>query len=311
MTLSIASTTSSGIVLTADSRQTYINKAGMTRIGTDNAVKLFQLNEKIGAVIAGRAFFLDTKLDPKGVLKNTGWFIEEFAKNISKKDASSVKETAQKLNDYLIERLIKPEEPRVREFIKSKVEADNGKEITFCPLDKLKLTYSFKDVEGKKITKDYYMEPVSLIVAGYDNDGVGRAYLTEVPDGPTIERTTEIGGPLWIGQTEVIVRIIKGFGWEIRNLGFVKDAISKGIKVDDDLNKLEYIINWGTMTMQDALDFNVLMTKITENIQRFSDGTIMNPGGITGVGGYVNVAVITSKEGFRWINKKDLVIDND
>lgn len=68
MTLSITSITTSGIALTVDSRQTYFNQARMTRIGTDNAVKLFKLNKEMGVVIAGRAFFSDSK----GAPKNTG-----------------------------------------------------------------------------------------------------------------------------------------------------------------------------------------------------------------------------------------------
>jgi hypothetical protein len=70
MSLCLTALTPSGIILTADSRQTYLNNAGMTRIGTDNAVKLFQIGEKAAVVIAGRAFFQDSK----GVLKNAGWF---------------------------------------------------------------------------------------------------------------------------------------------------------------------------------------------------------------------------------------------
>lgn len=306
MTLSIASITSSGIVLTVDSRQTYRNKAGMARIGTDNAVKLFQLTEKIGVIIAGKAFFLDAK----GVLKNTGWFIEEFAKNVLKANSWPVKEVAQKMNEYLVENLINPEERGIKEFLKQQIDTEKGKDLRFTPRDKLKLTYTYKDKNGVENTKDYFFEPINLIVAGYDQDEIGRAYLTEVPMGPTIERNTEFGGPLWIGQTEIIVRIIKGFGLEINLLDFIKDARAKGIKVDDELNRLEYLINWSTMTLQDAVDFNVLMTKITESIQRFSDGTVLNPGGITGVGGHINIATITPREGFRWLNKKDLVLED-
>jgi hypothetical protein len=97
----ISSLTSSGIVLTADSRQTYKNNAGMTRIGTDSAVKLFRLNSKAGAVIAGRAFFPDEK----GVLKNTGWFIEEFSKTVLKTNHWSIKQIAEELNKYFINKL--------------------------------------------------------------------------------------------------------------------------------------------------------------------------------------------------------------
>jgi hypothetical protein len=74
MTLSLATLTSYGIVLTADSRQTYQNAAGMTRIGSDSATKLFQLNKRAAVVIAGRGFLPDDR----GVIKSTGWYINEF-----------------------------------------------------------------------------------------------------------------------------------------------------------------------------------------------------------------------------------------
>ena len=72
------------------------------------------------------------------------------------------------------------------------------------------------------------------------------------------------------------------------------------------MNKLEYVINWATITLQDAIDFCVLMTRTTESIQRFSDGTFLAPGGITGVGGEIDIAVITPEKGFAWLKKKKL-----
>jgi len=77
----------------------------------------------------------------------------------------------------------------------------------------------------------------------------------------------------------------------------------------EQLNKLEYIMNWGTITLQDAIDFCVLMTRTTESIQRFSDGTILKPGGIPGVGDEIDVAVITPREGFRWLKEKKLTAE--
>jgi hypothetical protein len=96
MTLSLACLTSSGIVLSTDSRQTYRNKANMTRIGTDSALKLFQITHAIGVVIAGKAFFPDSN----GVFKNTGWHIEEFKKTDLPTNGSS-REVAVALNNYL------------------------------------------------------------------------------------------------------------------------------------------------------------------------------------------------------------------
>ena len=77
MTLGIGTITSEGIVLATDSRQSYRNRKGISRIGSDNATKLFQLNKRIGLAIAGLAFIVED-----GVPKNISKFIEEFKQNI-------------------------------------------------------------------------------------------------------------------------------------------------------------------------------------------------------------------------------------
>jgi phage antirepressor YoqD-like protein len=63
--------------------------------------------------------------------------------------------------------------------------------------------------------------------------------------------------------------------------------------------------------LQDAIDFCVLMTRITESVQRFSDGTVRTPGGITGVGGAIDIAKITPENYFQWIRQKELLVDDD
>ena len=75
MTLVISTITSSGIVLTADSRQTYRNQAGAIRVGSDSAMKLFKLTNTCGVAISGRAF-LNEKDQP---VKDAGFFIRKFA----------------------------------------------------------------------------------------------------------------------------------------------------------------------------------------------------------------------------------------
>ena len=44
-------------------------------------------------------------------------------------------------------------------------------------------------------------------------------------------------------------------------------------------------------------------------IQLFSDGIIANPGDIPGVGGPVDVAIITADQGFLWVSRKKLKIE--
>jgi hypothetical protein len=92
MSLVINPTTPEGIVLAADSRQSYRNMKGMARIGSENAMKLFQINRKIGVGITGLAF-----LPEGGVQKNVSQYIEEFRRG-SKVKKMEVKEVARKLH---------------------------------------------------------------------------------------------------------------------------------------------------------------------------------------------------------------------
>ena len=78
-------------------------------------------------------------------------------------------------------------------------------------------------------------------------------------------------------------------------------------EVEKQLNNLEYSINWGAMTLQDAIDFSVLAIETTSAIQRFSDGIKADPGDVPGVGGAIDVLVITPDKA-EWIQKKELKI---
>ena len=68
MSLVINTATPEGIVLAADSRQSYRNRKGMARIGSDNASKLFQLNKRVGVAVTGLAFLPEDAV-PKNIIK--------------------------------------------------------------------------------------------------------------------------------------------------------------------------------------------------------------------------------------------------
>ena len=63
------------------------------------------------------------------------------------------------------------------------------------------------------------------------------------------------------------------------------------------------------MTFQDAIEFAELAIKTTESIQRMTDGTWQLPGASPGVGGPVDIAIVTPEKGFVWIKKKKLVVE--
>ena len=302
MTLAISTLTSSGIVLSADSRQTYRNQAGAIRVGSDSAMKLFRLTGSCGAAISGRAFLNETNQPAK----DAGYFVKRFAESENLKGLK-VKEIAEKLNKSIGDIFVAREFEALKKQIEDRVKQLGGTELKLSPSDNNLLPYSFKDKEGKIVSDNGGIETLTIIVAGIDNDKVGRAYIVSVPKGITREGNTQQCGALWVGQTDVLGRIVKGYAPEIGNLDFVKAATAKdSAVVSAQLNKLEYIINWNTITLQDAVDFCVLMTRTTASIQRFSDGTQLTPGGIPGVGGEIDIAVITPEKGFAWLKQKTL-----
>src|SRR3989344_9275352 len=94
MSLGINTTTPEGMVLAADSRQSYRNQKGMSRIGSDSASKVFKINDRVGLIVAGLAF-----LPENGGLKNISRFIEEVKKSIDGQDLP-VMDIAKGLKDF-------------------------------------------------------------------------------------------------------------------------------------------------------------------------------------------------------------------
>jgi len=301
MTLAIATLTSSGIVLTADSRQTYKNQAGAIRVGSSSATKLFRLNNVCGVAISGRAFLNEDKQP----IKDAGFFIRRFAES-EKLDGLKTKEIAEKLGKFLGDIFVNRELDAMKKQIEQLVKDRGGSDLKIGSDGNL-LPYTYKAKDGKTASDTGWIETIHMIVAGIDDDKVGRAYSFLIPKGVVAERDTQNCGAVWVGQTDVLTRVVLGYAPEIANLKFVKDAIAAdSAAVQAEFQKLEYIINWGTITLQDAIDFCVLMTRTTESIQRFSDGTVLSPGGIPGVGGDIDIAIMTPANGFIWLKQKTL-----
>lgn len=317
MSLTLCITTPQGIVLAADSRQSYRNIMGAARIGSDSATKIFPVNEKIGITVAGPAFLVDPN-ESIPQLKGIGAYIQGFLNQLTKEE--TVKTVAEKLRKHLVS-LYKTDD----QLKKLEAEAEkqigllNGKIINKDPGKYGEgIIINYVDKEGKPQHAVAQIMPISVMVAGYDEEKVGKpeinAYLHHIP-GPTehIRKHGTINqyGANWTGQTDVVTRVILGFDPRAENLAFIQAAkqnMGDG-KVLEALRSLEYNINWGSMNLFDAVDFAKLMIETTSAIQRFSDGIRMMPGEMPGVGGPVDVAIILPKEGFRWHQKKELQLE--
>lgn len=145
---------------------------------------------------------------------------------------------------------------------------------------------------------------LGFLVAGYDvGSRVGTVFQCLIPGGVTALRDTNRPGANWQGQTDVVSRIILGWDQRLLTLPALQQI---GQTIVQPLRGLEYVINWHTMTPQDAVDFAVSVIQITITIQRFTDGIQMNPGDVPGVGGPIDVAVITPGGRVKWISRKEL-----
>lgn len=310
MSLAINATTSSGLVLAADSRQSYRNQKGMARVGSDTASKLFQLNKRVGCAITGIAFLPS----PEGI-KNISTFVDEF-KRVEEVERMNVEELANKLHHFFEKKYDwKTPLQNLKTLIREDLENKGLELIDDFKEEKGVLKFKFKDKTGKEQQGVSGVDKIEIIVAGFNYDGSHQVFICNIPGevskkNDSREKGKEFGAS-GIGQVDVTYRIVLGWDGRIFALSFVQEAVKNlgEEQVRKQLRKLEYQISWGTMTLQDAIDFCTLVIRTTAAIQRFSDGIVMNPGDIPGVGGDIDVAVITRDKGFIWIKKKNIVVD--
>src|SRR6202022_4186049 len=95
----------------------------------------------------------------------------------------------------------------------------------------------------------------------------------------------------WIGQIDVVARIVNGYDPRILTLPVLQAAQQAGTATTQ-LAGLSYMVHWNALTIQDGIDFAVGMIQITTTIQKFTAGIAMQPGDVAGVGGPIDVAVV-------------------
>jgi len=271
MTLIIASITQDGVVVTADSRQTFVNRSGFPRIASDHAKKLVQLNASTVVATAGNAFFTDA-----GKIKSIQFYLESFrdSKELAAQNTGLGIATA--LDSYCrgwLERIIK-------ETITQNVAREKGTNLAFKPIQKDLLHYEYLDAKGQKNNAEWRLSIVNFMVAGRDSDGICYAINVTPFLGVAMHSTSESPRVQWIGQTEVLSKLLTGTD--------------------------PFVISVATMTLQDAIDFSIVLTRMTESIQKFCDGTAGSQGGIPGVGGPIDVVIIPKLGDLRWLRQKEL-----
>jgi len=188
--------------------------------------------------------------------------------------------------------------------------ARQGFELVDLKEEPTRVVFHFKNQQGQLQEAVAAPDGLQFILAGYNRDRSSEVYMIYVPGANDQARDSRKQGKefgaSWIGQTDVVTRIVLGFDPRLQGIPLVHEAAGKlgEAAVQQQLRGVEYSIQWGTMTLQDAVDFCQLAIETTTAIQRFSDGVAMDPGDMPGVGGPIDVAIITFDKGFTWLSRK-------
>lgn len=149
-------------------------------------------------------------------------------------------------------------------------------------------------------------QDMAFLVGGYDQGApYGRVFEFFIPSLPTpVERNSGIGqfGLVWGGQREYADRLIQGFDDRLPELakGFLSfdDQKREGLRLHLKA-QLQAPVPFAFLPLQDCVDFAIFLIRTTITMQHWIVG-------IRGVGGAIDVAVITQTDGFMEIQKKKI-----
>ncbi|MFX1476044.1 MAG: hypothetical protein ACFFCO_11295 [Promethearchaeota archaeon] len=166
------------------------------------------------------------------------------------------------------------------------------------------LSNFYKDRWEESMPKDYAGPPMTFIVGGYDKDAAyGRVFLFQIP-GETELTEQQPGdtnfGMTWGGQLEIASRLVHGFDPALTSI------IGKELNLDNKQveklygalrKQLQFPIPYKVLPLQDCVDLAVFLIRTTMVAQRLAIG-------VRGVGGPIDVAVVTRTEGLGYIQQK-------
>ena len=166
------------------------------------------------------------------------------------------------------------------------------------------LSTFFMEQWAEKMPSDYRGDPMFFMVGGYDEGKpYGRVFQFVVPTAPKpIEQLVDDFGLQYGGQQEIISRILNGFDEALVNL--LKNKLS--LKEQDvntwlgDIRKTSASkIPYQFLPLQDCVDLAILLIRTTSQLLDYQTG-------IRGVGGAVDVAIITRQGKFQYVQRKEI-----
>lgn len=145
---------------------------------------------------------------------------------------------------------------------------------------------------------------MTFVVGGFDeNAPYGCVHLFNIPNRPVPqERSPNSFGITFGGQHEHTARLIKGYDPMVVEMvkQIFQPTPEKLAEFNAALAQLNVGIPYAVLPLQDCIDLAIFLMKTTISAQNLTIG-------VRGVGGSIDVAVITRREGIQIIQQKKLV----
>ena len=167
----------------------------------------------------------------------------------------------------------------------------------------------FQEQWHKVMPEDHSGPPMTFIVAGYGpDDAYGRVYLVNIPfdPDPVEQNPGETNfGMTWGGQLSLVSRLIHGYDPALPAI------LQKNLEIgDEEMNdllqeirqSLEFQIPYQVLPLQDCVDLATLLMRTTMDAQKLAVT-------VRGVGGLMELAVITRTHGLDYIQRKSITIN--
>jgi hypothetical protein len=159
--------------------------------------------------------------------------------------------------------------------------------------------------QWKSVTPDNYDGPdMTFIVGGYDAGAAyGKVFLFEIPGKPDPESRHQGEnefGMTWGGQLEVASRLIHGIDPQVPLI--IRETVGMADTQVEELvatlrSRLQFPIPYRVLPLQDCVDLATFLIRSTIIAQDLAVA-------VRGVGGPIDVAIITRIEGLKYVQKK-------
>jgi hypothetical protein len=172
-----------------------------------------------------------------------------------------------------------------------------------------RLSRFFLDRWHENVPENYTGPDMTFIVGGYDADeAYGRVFLFGIPRQPD-PRAQNPGeqefGMTWGGQLQVASRLIQGYDPNL--LGIVRQSLNLSDEqvthLQEQIKPIALRIPFQILPLQDCIDLATFLIRTTIIAQGLSVD-------LRGVGGPIDVAIITRTDGLKYVQQKTIHGEN-